>query len=304
MTRNAVGVAISVAMLVGCGSDAAPVPAAAGADADATMLDRPLARPPAGDRAMAQSHLEAARAALARDDAVAGRAAFAAAIAADPGCAPGRIDYGFLLLEGGGRGGLGAALEQFRLAALLLPGDPMAACGEGIVRVELGDHERAGPLLEAALVAPAVLALPGRAAAALAALARIDEVAGRRDAALRRYGEILRLPGVPPPARAHARCARAQLMIELDRAADARLELDAALALAPRQLAARHLRARLRQQAGDSAGAAYDRAIHELARQLEDHAARRFIVDAERTRQLEAELAERLAQLDPAASRQ
>ncbi|MBM4016221.1 MAG: hypothetical protein FJ293_14825, partial [Planctomycetes bacterium] len=169
--RGGVVVVLCLPLLPGCDARApepSPAPPPATAHARDPALDPPLVAPIRGDAAAARVHHAAGLRVLADGDVAAARTAFERALAVDPAGVDARIDLGFLLLEGVARGGFGAALEQFRLASLLVPDDPRAACGEGIVRVELGDFERAGPLLERAIAAPALLAFPGRVAAAQA----------------------------------------------------------------------------------------------------------------------------------------
>jgi tetratricopeptide (TPR) repeat protein len=281
----------------GCGpDDAATGPGASSraAAGEESLLDRALAMPQPGDAALAKRRLDEALAALQRDDVVLARLRFEAAVAADPCCVAARIEFGFLLVEGHDRGSFGGALEQFRLALLVVPDDPMARCGEAIVRAEVGDAARAEPLLLAALRTPEVIAHDGRWAVASAALAHLEQGSGRIDAALQRYGEVIARSGLPTIAYANARVARAELLLRQGQLEAAAADLDEALRLAPEQVQGRYLKAQLLKRQGDAVGAAREARLHELLRELVDHESQRVRVDHERTLRLRRELADAL----------
>ncbi len=273
----------------GCGEHAVTTPSPP-ADGDESLLDAALATPAHGDAAAARALHEQALAVLARDEVAEAHRLLEAAIAADPAAVAAHIDLGFLLLEGHARGSFGGALREFRLARLLEPHNAMAACGEGITRRELGDLDRAEPLLREALAAPHVQAERGRGTLARAALAAIAATRGRRDEALAGYAEVAAVAGLPPCTRASYLLARCELLVEAGADAPAAAELAAAIVLDPENPRAHLLRSQLCARRGDAAGAAQASRIHELLRALQDHTVQHYREDDERTLRLRTEL--------------
>ncbi len=255
-----------------------------------SILDAPLAPPRSGDAAAARALHQQGLAALQRDDVVEAARLFEAALVADPACLPALLDHGFLLLEGHGRGSFGAAVQQFRLARLVDPHDPMAACGEGIARRELGDLARAEALLREALAAPQVRAEPGRGTLAVAALAAIAASNGKRGEALEGYAKALAVAGLPPGTRANFLLSRGELLLEASDFSAAEAAVAEALTLDPEEPRAHLLAAQLATRDGDVDRAARERRRHELLRALKDHTSQRHRVDVERTLALRREL--------------
>jgi len=272
---------LAAAALAGCGGSA---------DEERSALDAPVARPARGDPETATTLARAAAARAAAGALDEARALFERALAADPACVAARVDYGFLLLEEIDPADYGGALAQFRGARAVEPHHALAACGEGIARQELGDVERAEPLLREALAAPGIAEFPAHHAAAAAALARIEAIRGRGEEALRRFDEAARIDGAPPRRRAVYRALRADLLAESGRDDEAEAEVRRAIGLDPENVRAHHLLGRLLGRRGARAEAAREARIHELLRELVDHRSRRVLLDHERRIALRREL--------------
>ncbi|MBL8842855.1 MAG: hypothetical protein JNL90_15160 [Planctomycetes bacterium] len=282
--------ALLAAALFGCSRGEEAAPAAGRTPAplpdETSLLDAPLERPQRGDTASALVLYRQARAALDRDELDGAQSLFEAALQADPALNLARNDLGFLLLERAGRGAFGEALRHFRLARLAAADDALAACGEGLARRELGDLERARPLLEFALRDLAVSAEPGRGTLARAALASIAAAQGDVEGALAGYADALERAPLPPGTAAHFRLARAELLQERGALEAAASEVEQALQLAPEEPRGHLLMAQLAARRGDGERAAVERRRHELLRALQDHTALRFRRDAARTLEL------------------
>ena len=184
----------------------------------------------------------------------------------------------------------GRAIELFESARRLDPEDPFAVCGLGIATQEVGDVERAEPLLRAALASARVQQAPGRTMVATAALAKIAAIRGRTEEALERFAEAARSPAATPRARAIYLTSRAELLTESDREPEAEAELREAIGLDPENLRAHHHLAWLLSRRGERAEAQKELRIHEILRQLVDPSAKRFRVDVDRTARLRREL--------------
>jgi tetratricopeptide (TPR) repeat protein len=218
------------------------------------------------------------------------RTRFELALDLDPACAPAHVEFGYFLLEDAVVSEYGRAIEQFEIALRLDPDDPFAACGIGIATQEIGDVERAEPLLRAALASGRVQQAPGRTMVATAALAKIDAIRGRTDEALTRFAEAARSPAATPRARAVYLTNRSELLEESGRSPEAEAELREAIGLDPENVRAHHHLAWLLSRRGERAEARKELRIHEILRQLADSTAKRFRVDSERTRRLHREL--------------
>jgi tetratricopeptide (TPR) repeat protein len=218
------------------------------------------------------------------------RALYERVLAADPDCPPAHVEFGYFLFEDSPVVDYGRAIEQFEVALRLDPTDPLAACGLGIALQEVGDVDRAEPLLRSALASAPVQQAPGRTMVATAALGKIDAVRGRNDDALARFAEAARSPAATPRARAIYLTSRAELLETCGREPEARTELREAIALDPENVRAHHQLAWLLGRLGEAAEARKEARIAEILRQLVDHTARRFRVDVDRTIRLRAEL--------------
>jgi tetratricopeptide (TPR) repeat protein len=218
------------------------------------------------------------------------RARFELAVAADPECAPAHVEFGYFLFEDSPTVDYGRAIEQFEIALRLDPADPLAVCGLGIALQELGDVDRADPLLRQALASERVQQAPGRTMVATAALAKIAALRGRTDEALARFGEAARSPAATPRATAIYLTSRAELLAESGRAPQAEAELREAIALDPENLRAHHHLSQQLAKRGERAEAQKEARIDEILRQIFDHTARRFRVDVDRTVRLRREL--------------
>ena len=218
------------------------------------------------------------------------RTRFEQAIALEPACAPAHVEFGYFLLEDAVVSEYGRAIEQFELAQRLDPDDPFALCGLGIALQELGDSDRAEPLLRASLASERVQRAPGRTMVATAALAKIAAIRGRTDEALAGFAEAARSPAATPRARAIYLTSRAELLKEAGRGAEAEAELREAIGLDPEDPRAHHHLASLLSRRGERAEAQKELRIHEILRQLVDSKARRFRLDVEGTLRLRREL--------------
>ena len=267
----------------------------AGCDRDgpagSSPLDAPLERPEPGDRVHAAALIEAGRSAAAAGNFEAASDRFSAAVSADPASVEGHLELGFVRLERLAVTDYGAALTDFRLAGLLDPGNPFAACGEGIARQQLGDLDHAEPLLRAALAAESLRKSGDACMFALAALARIEAVRGHAETALALYAEAAALPTAPAAARAVYAALRAELLDEQGDAAAAEKESRIAIERDPKNLRAHHQLARLLARRGATAEAAIEAKRHELLRQLADHTTPRYAKDKTRRVALWQELA-------------
>jgi tetratricopeptide (TPR) repeat protein len=231
------------------------------------------------------------------------RSRFERALVLDPACAPAHVEYGYFLLEDAVVSEYGRAVEQFEIALRLDPDDPFAACGLGIANQELGDVERAEPLLRASLASARVQQAPGRTMVATAALAKIAAIRGRTDEALARFAEASRSPAATPRARAVYLTSRAELLKESGRAPEAEAELREAIGLDRENLRAHHHLAWLLSRRGELAEAQKELRIHEILRQLVDPTAKRFRVDVDRTVRLRQELVAVWLEFEAHASR-
>jgi tetratricopeptide (TPR) repeat protein len=255
-----------------------------------STLDAPVERPRAGDAAAALAFLERARRCLAHSGVEEARSLLEQAIAADPACVGARVELGFLHVQDLEPCDWGAALLQFRTARALEPDHPVASGGEGAARAEVGDFDRAEPLLRAALDARGVVWPVAQRAIVTAALARTEAVRGRVGEALELYDEASRLPGLPARTRAAYRSRRAELFAEEGRAAESEAEVERTLLLDPENVRAHHLRARLLAKRGDAAGAARAARVHAILRELVDHTSKRHRLEPGRRAQLRREL--------------
>jgi tetratricopeptide (TPR) repeat protein len=218
------------------------------------------------------------------------REAFERAVAADPECAPAHVEFGYFLFEDSPTIDYGRAIEQFEIALRLDPTDPFAVCGLGIALQELGDVDRAEPLLRRSLASERVKLAPGRTMVATAALAKIDALRGRNDEALAGFAAAARSGAATPRATAIYLTSRAELLAECGRATEAESELREAIALDPENLRAHHHLSQRLAKRGARAEAQKEARIDEILRQLFDHTARRFRVDVDRTLRLRREL--------------
>lgn len=219
------------------------------------------------------------------------RTLFERAIELDPACAPAHVEFGYFLLEDALVSEYGHAIGQFETALRLDPTDPFAACGIGIASQEIGDLERAEPLLRAALASERVQQAPGRRMVATASLAKIAAIRGRTDEALTRFADAARSPAATPRARSTYLTSRAELLEESGRATEAEAELREAIGLDPENLRAHHHLAWLLSRRGEAAEARKELRIHEILRQIVDPTGKRLRTDVERTRRLRQELA-------------
>jgi Flp pilus assembly protein TadD len=219
------------------------------------------------------------------------RTRFEDALVHDPACAPAHVEFGYFLLEDAVVSEYGHAIEQFEIARRLDPDDPLARCGLGIALQEVGDVDRAEPLLCASLASERVQQAPGRTMVATAAFAKIAAIRGRTGEALDRFADAARSPAATPHARAVYLTSRAELLTESGRETEAEAELREAIGLDPENLRAHHHLAWLLSRRGERAEAQKELRIHEILRQIADPTAKRFRVDVDRTARLRRELA-------------
>jgi len=254
------------------------------------VLDAEIAAPRKGDESAATAWFQQAVASRGKwrtRDAV---RCFERALDVDPAHLGALVEYGFLLLEPGAEQNLGLALLQFRRAQAVVPGQLHALAGEGVARAALHDVARAEPLLRRALDELPEEAVGRRAWSALA-LADLCAADGRTDEALQLYAQVT-ADAIPALQRSTALVHVADLLLQLDRPANAEPALRAALVLDPQHVRAHYLLAQLLAKRGDAAAeAAKETRIHELLRQLLDHVSPLYTKDAARRTQLWHELA-------------
>jgi len=265
-----------------------PTRGAADGVAEVSSLDAPIERPKPGNRDDAIARAIEGRRLADEGRLNEARTELEGAVTADPACVEARVELGFFLLEELDDAIYGSALEQFRVARLLAPDEPLAACGEGLARQELGDVDRAEPLLRS--VSRAMRPRPTRFAIVTAALAQIDAVRGRTDDALRQFQEAADVPGIAPRARAIFLARRADLLLLAGRAAEAEAQVRESIVLDPENLRAHYLLSQALKRRGATEEAAREARVHEALRALADHNSKRIVQDVDRRLRLRREL--------------
>lgn len=258
---------------------------AAGSPPAASPLEEALPAPVPGDAAAASRELNAALVSLksARfDDAL---KLFEQAVAADPSHVAARSAYGWFLLDETQHHRQGEALRQFRTVRLLDRENGEAVAGEGIARQEVGDLERAEPLLRQALESLA----PDheRRWQVCFSLGRLLSDSERGEQALALYDEALALRSGPRISRSRARVlvGKASCLNDLEREPEALQVVRQAVELDRSHVKAHYLLSRLLARSGDVEASRRFQRIHDILRETEE-----ILIDADRKILLHREL--------------
>ena len=274
---------VAMALVAGC----TPDPSSPGdAAREPTSASRPsgdaspaaVPAPPSGDPVKAAPFVAQAKLAARAFDRSGTRRALDGALAADPACPEALELLGWYFLDVSPDQDAGAALLCFQqLTALGVTGGTVSG-GEGVARMLAGDSVGARAPLEKALADPALVALPGRHAKVVTALARLEVEAGRPALAEPLFRKGLEVEPIEL-WKAETYAQLAEICIASGRAPEAEQLLHEALARNPEHLKSRYVWSRLLRKLGRNEEAEKQARIHELLRQIVDPVGARAIAD-------------------------